>query len=250
MKMTLLEMTQSILSDMEDDEVNSISDTSSALSVAGVCVKCYYELVTELSLPGSNRFVKLEALSDVDHPNYLKLPDGYAKMWWFKYNDREVKYLNPWDFVKFVTNRDVGITVEDFGGANLKIDNTSHPLYWTSFDDVHIVLDSWNTEEDSTLQASKTSAYVEIEPTWSMEDDAYPDLPSRLFPTLLAKATARCFVSFKQVSNVKEDQAERRGIVRHQNDLSKANGPKPIDRLPNYAKPGRATFSRSSKRPS
>lgn len=247
-RMTLLEMTQNILSATEDDEVNSISDTSSSLSTAQVIIDCYYELVDELSLPGNDRFMELEAVSDPSRPNYLKLPDDYIALHWFKYNNQDVKYLSPWEFVRFVEKRDTGLDVVDFGGVTLKIDSLSAPRYWTSFDDKYLVLDSFNSEEDSTLQQSKTQAFVQVESDFRLADDSVPDMPNRLFPTLLSKAKARCFVAFKQVSNVKEDQAERRGLIRHQNDTIRTNGPRPIDRLPNYAKLGRTSRGRTPQR--
>lgn len=246
--MTLLEIVQDILSDMEDDEVNSISDTSSSESVARIVRTCYYELVDELSLPGNDRLMELEAVSDPNRPNYLKLPDDYIKLHWFKYNGQDVKYLSPWEFLRFIEKRDTGANVVDFGGVTLKIDDTSQPTYWTSFDDKYLVLDSFNKNEESTLQASKTQALVQLEFDFRLADDTVPDLPSRLFPTLLSKSKARAFVAFKQVSNVKEDQAERRGLVRHQNDRVRTNGPQPMDRLPNYAKQGRTSRRRTPQR--
>lgn len=247
-RMTLLDMTQNILTAMEDDEVNSISDSSSSLSVAQTVLDCYYELVDELSLPGNNRLMALEAVSDSDHPNYLKLPPTYTKLWWMRYNNKEVKYLSPWEFRRFLLERDTGVDITDFGGVKLKIDNQADPIYWTSFDDTYVVFDAWNTQTDSTMQQSKSEAFVEFEHDLSLEDEAIPDIPNRLFPTLLSKAKARCFVNFKQVSNVKEDQSERRGLVRHQNDMIRTNGPDPMDRLPNYAKRGRASRPRTPQR--
>lgn len=247
-KMTLLEMTQNILTDMEDDEVNSISDTSSSYSVAQVIINCYYELVDELSLPGNNRLIELEAVSDVSKPNYLKLPDSYTALHWFKYDGQDIRYLNPWEFLRFVEKRDTGQTVVDYGGVSMKIDNTTAPTYWTSFDDTYLVLDSFNSDVDSTLQQSKSQAFIQLESRFELTDDAIPDLPSRLFPTLLAKAKSWCFVNFKQVSNTKAEQTERRGLVRHQNDMVRTNGPKPMDRLPNYAKNGRSSRQRTPAR--
>lgn len=247
--MTLLEIVQDILSDMEDDEVNSISDTSSSESTARIVRTCYYELVDELNLPGNDRLVELEAVSDPNRPNYLKLPDSYIALHWFKYDNQDVRYLSPWEFLRFTENRGTGVDVVDFGGVTLKIDNTSQPTYWTSFDDKYIVLDSFDSGVDSTLQQSKTQAFVQVEFDFRLNDDTVPDLPSRLFPTLLSKAKARSFVAFKQVSNVKEDQAERRGLVRHQNDMIRTNGPRPMDRLPNYAKQGRTSRRRTPQRP-
>lgn len=155
-------------------------------------------------------------------------------MHWFKYNDQDVKYLSPWEFLRFIEKRDTGANVVDFGGVTLKIDDTSQPTYWTSFDDKYLVLDSFNKNEESTLQASKTQALIQLEFDFRLADDTVPDLPSRLFPTLLSKSKARAFVAFKQVSNVKEDQAERRVLFVTRTTVSEPTAPQPMDRLPNY----------------
>lgn len=239
MKRTLLEMTQNILSDMEDDEVNSIGDTSSSLSVAQVIQNCFYELVEELELPGFDRLMHLEALADEDKPNYLKLPDNFKFVHFIKYNDKDVKYMTPREFVDYVIKRDVGVEVEDFNGVTLKIDTTNDPTYWTTFDDTHVIFDAFNLDTESSLVESKSLAFVNVAPSFPLEDEAVPDLPTHLFSTLLAKAKAWCFVNFKQVSNTKAEQSERRGLVRHQNSQFRLNQRKPYNRTPNYGKPRR-----------
>jgi hypothetical protein len=41
-KMTLLEIVQDVLNDMDSDEVNSISDTVEATQIANICRSVYY----------------------------------------------------------------------------------------------------------------------------------------------------------------------------------------------------------------
>lgn len=231
-------MTQNILSSMEDDEVNSISDTVSSLSVAQIVVDCFYELVEELELPGFDNLVRLESLSDVTKPNYLKLPDNYKFIHFIKYNNKNVTFLEPLDFVSFMLKRDEGVSVKDFGGAKMKVKTDSDPTYWTTFDDTYIVFDSFNIDTESTLLESKSLAFVNIAPVFTLEDDSIPQLPVHLFSTLLAKARAVCFVDFKQVSNSKAEMSERRGIIRHQNALRRS-GKRTYYKNINYGKPRR-----------
>lgn len=248
-KQTLLELTQNILTAMEDDEVNSISDTVSSMSVAQTVIDCYNELVVELSLPGEQTLSQLESLSDVAHPNYLRMPDNVSKLLWVKYNNLTVSYVTPRFFFDFVIKRDEGVTVNDItSGVPMKISTTTAPTYWTSFDDEYIVFDSFDITLSSTLLTVNTAALIEKEHNLALSDASVPNLPSTLFPTLLSKSKARCFVNFKQVANTKEDQAERRGLVRHQNDMKRVAVEDPMDRLPNYAKPRRASYRRTSKR--
>lgn len=238
-KQTLLQMTQNILTAMDDDEVNSIGDTVSSLSVAQTIVDAFYELVDELELPGHDSLTRLQALSDVSKPNYLKLPDNFKEIHFVKYADQTVQYLNPQEFVEYVLKRDEGTEVTDFGGVVLKIKTDSDPTYWTTFDDENIVFDSYNSDVESTLVEPRSLVFANISPSLALEDDAIPDLPVHLFSTLLAKAKAWSFVNFKQVSNAKAEQSERRGLVRHQNAMFRSNQRRPYNRTPNYGKPKR-----------
>jgi hypothetical protein len=239
MKKTLLELTQDILSAMEDDEVNSIGDTVSAMGVAQVIQNVYDELVTQLDIPGSDYLTGLESLSDVDRPNYLKMPDNLKKIHWIKYNNKDVGYLTPKAFVDFLATRDEGNNVTDFGGVTFKITDDADPVYWTTFDDEYIVMDSFNSDDGSTLLTVKSTCWAQILPQLELDDSAIPKLPLSMFPTLLATAKGRCFVNFKQLANAAEDTASRKGLVRWQNDQFRGNQRKPYDRVPNYAKPRR-----------
>lgn len=239
MKKTLLELTQDILSSMEDDEVNSIGDTVSAMGVAQVIQNVYDELITQLDIPGSDYLTGLESLSDVDRPNYLKMPENLKKVHWIKYNNSDVKYLTPFEFIDFLVKRDEGVDVVDFGGVTMKIATDADPTYWTTFDDQYIVTDSFLIDDGSTLLTSKSICWAQVMPFLELDDSAIPSLPLSMFPTLLATAKARCFVHFKQVANASEEASSRKGLVRWQNDQFRGNQRKPYDRVPNYAKPRR-----------
>ena len=73
-KMTLLEMVQNIASALETDEVNSISDTTESLQIAEVIRETFDELFTNTDVPEHMGLVALESVSDLDSPNYLRIP--------------------------------------------------------------------------------------------------------------------------------------------------------------------------------
>ncbi len=233
---TLLEMTQDILSALEDDEVNSIGDTVSAFGVATVIQNCYDEMIVQMDIPGSDYLTTLESLSDVNRPNYLRMPQSLKKIHWIKYNAKDICYLTPREFVDYTIRRDEGIDVQDFNGVILKIKDDADPTHWTTFDDEYIVMDSFDSDEGSTLLSIKSIAWAQSIPTLPIDDDSVPDLPPHLAPTLLATAKARCFVHFKQVANSAEENAARKGLVRWQNDLHRDGRKK---KTPNYGKPRR-----------
>lgn len=87
MKPTLLEMTQNILSAMDSDEVNSISDTAESLQVARAIQQTYWNMLGKYDLPEHNTLIKLEASEDNTTPCLMYRPEGCTRIEWIKYYD-------------------------------------------------------------------------------------------------------------------------------------------------------------------
>jgi hypothetical protein len=230
MKRTLLNMTQSILSTIDGDAVNSISDTVESLQVAEQIKLAYFELIDELQLPANHDLITLEALSDTANPHLLRLPDNVSRLIYFKYDKRElpddpaqfddVVYKTPQEFVDLVNKRD-STSTEYFvwtnpNGVKLTIGKNAHPSYWTTFDDEHLLFDSYESAIDSSLQASKSQAYVEFRPVFEMQDDFIPDLPENMFSLLYSSAENRSFYNSKQRINPLGNRNESRNRTRAQ----------------------------------
>jgi len=223
-KLTLLEMTQDILSDMDSDNVNSISDTIESLQVAQIIETTYYEILSNRYWPHSTDLIRLEASGTASRPTHMKIPDVVTVVHWIKYDKREnvgdkkkllpVEYLTPLEFVEYTYSRDSEDSaiqeVTDPSNIVLLIRNDRAPTYWTSFDDEWVVMDAFDSSVDSTLQASKSVAHGEKEPTWTTSDSFVPDLPIHAFPFLLAEAKSVCFNTLKQAANPKAEQQATR----------------------------------------
>lgn len=228
-KLTLLEMVQDIMSDMTSDEVNSITDTVEALQVAQIIKTTYFELFSNIEIPELEALVSLEGLGDTARPNYLRIPENVDKVKWVAYDSRtndtssykRLDFLRPEEFADYTFSRS---GVEGFTQVDgFWIGTTASPRFWTSFDDLHIVFDSYDSEVDDTLQQSKNLAYVRKAYDFTMEDDFIPHIDSNLFPLLLAEAKSVSFNHLKGEPNPKEEQRARRQRVRVQNDLWRAN---------------------------
>lgn len=224
-KMTVLEMTQSILSDMDSDSVNSLSDTTEATQVADVIKQTYYHLITNENLLKHKRVSSLTALGDTDHPNYMKIPTNVSRIEVLKYDVREdpadkldyrdISYMLPEDFMDMVIARnseaDNVETITDFNGCPILVINDKAPEAWTTFDNNYVVFDSYNSNVEATLQQSKSMCYVTADPAWTDGDDDFiPDLDANMFPMLLNEAKSMCFINFKQMVNEKVEQYSRR----------------------------------------
>ena len=223
MKMTLLEMVQDILSEMESDEVNSIDDTPDSVQVAGIIKTCYYEQMSNREWPHLKKLMSLSHSGTVERPTHLLLPENVKELQYFAYesaqtqsavfNMREIKYIYPDEFLRRAAgmNRETQNVrlITDFGGTKFVIRDNAPPTYWTSFDDKYLVCDSYDSDYDDALQASKTQAICVVMPKWETRDDFVPDLPIDAFAGLLAEAKSTAFFVAKQMMN---DKAEQKAV--------------------------------------
>ena len=222
-KMSLLEMTQDILSDMDSDEVNSINGSVESLQVAQIIKTTYYNIIDGKDFPWLRELFQLDASATNLKPVYLKLPETVIDIDWVKYNCRKVTdtkdqykkiiYKTPEDFLEIIDVRnsnDENIqVVVDNSGIKLNIFNDRAPTYFTSFDDEVLVFDAYDKDIDDTLQNAKSQCYGKRSVTFIMSDTFIPDLPVQMFSYLLSEAKSVCFATLKQMANVKAEQASQ-----------------------------------------
>lgn len=246
MRLTLLEMTQDILSSMDSDEVNSINDTAEALQVATAIKTTYRDIISRSNLPENFEMFELNASLDPAKPTVMYRPQGALSILWLKYdtqlygdtesNMTKLQYLEPATFtdqvftykdqnqndvVRYYLNGPNTSSVEIVGL------NNKPPSFWTSWDDETIIFDSYDKEVDDTLKKSKSLAYGEWEPTFLMEDTFIPDLDPRHFSLLFNESKAWCFAELKQTTHEKAERQSRKGWItlQHQKQSLPADYP-------------------------
>jgi hypothetical protein len=239
-RQTLLELTQNILNATDGDEVNSIGDTTESMQVAEVIRETYYDIITGVDIPRKAGIIRLDASIDPDQPHIMTCPSDAEVIEWIKYNGKIVQYLTPLAFVNHVALQENGGT--QYGDFFILTDRD--PEFYTSFDDETLIFNSFNSQEDSTLQQSKTLCWGQKVLPFEMEDSFVPILPANMFSRLLSEAKAVCFINYKQVANTKEEQRARRQLVRGQNERYKSGKLRPIDRLPDYGRSSPRIVSR------
>lgn len=242
MKKTLLEIVQDILDALDYDEVNSIDDTIQSAQVASIIENCYWGMISKRDWAHLRKLFQLESVGSVSKPVYLKLPERTTKVESIKYKTalgtfREIKYKNPDEFLyicnhRFPSNPSVAV-VSDFSGVQLNILKDAEPSYWTSFDDVYVVFDSFDEEVETTVQASNTQCLGYITPVWSNVDDFIPDLPIEAFPALFEEAKSTASLNLKQMV----DQKAENNSMKQQRRLSQ-NAWRAHDQMvyPNYGR--------------
>ena len=230
MRTTLLSMVQSILSDMDSEDVNSISDTVEAQQIASVIQDTYFNLISAREIPEHKQMLQLTSLSDSQKPTHFRYPNNTKEVEVLFYNTAtsgstytEVYFLEPIDFLNRVDETATGVLqVETVAGeVPVFVYTDRMPKYYTSFDDDNIIMDAYNSSIETTLQTSKSRAYGTIYPTFSITDDFEPDLDDTMLPYLLAESKSTCFSLFKSGSDPKVEQAARRLKSYVQNDMYK-----------------------------
>lgn len=215
-QMTLLEITQDILSDLDSDEVNSINDTVEATQVANTVRSVYEHLIDTRDW---GHLYSLYPLDSTAIPTVLSLPTNVTEVLWLRYNKKkttdandryeEVKYKLPEDFINLCNKRNSSdATVEQvtIGGVTLNVLNNVAPTYYTSFDNDTIVCDSYDSTVDGVLQTSKTQAYGKRLPVFVLDDSHIPDLPVNAFALLVNESKSACSLKFKQAPDQKAEQ--------------------------------------------
>lgn len=224
MKLTLLEIVQDILNDMDADNVNSIDDTIESQQVAQIVKTCYYEISANRNWPHQKKLITPQSSSTLDRPTYIRIPVEVKEIEWIKYNKhkedstqveyRDVRYLDPFSFLTMTharnSNSDDVQVCFDLGGTPLLVYNNRAPAYWTSFDDDWIVFDSYDKSVDDTIKSSKVQIYAYASKPWETTDDFVPDLPAEAFPALVEEAKSTAFIALKQMANQKAEQKASR----------------------------------------
>jgi len=242
MRKTLLDIVQSILNDMDSEAVNSISDTVEAQQVASVVEDVFYNIIAAREIPEHKQLLQVTSLSSSARPTHFLYPTNTKEIERLFYNIgtsganwSEIYFVEPIDFLNRMDEQATGVLVvtDVLGGTPLYIRNDRMPSYYTSFDDDHIVMDSYNVSVESTLQQHKTRAYGTVYPTFSQTDDFEPDLDEAMLQYLLAEAKATAFSLFKSGSDPKVEQAARRLKSYVQNDMYKT---KKANKRPMYGR--------------
>ena len=228
MKRTLLQIVQNILSDMDSEDVNSISDSIEAEQIASVVRDVYYNMVSTRMIPEHQELIRLVSLSNSARPTHFQVPESVKRIDFLRYNIsttngtefKEIEYIEPLVFLALNRDGDNVDTVYDVNGNTpILVRNNKMPDYYTSFDDLHIVMDSYDSNVDNILAESKTQALGHKVPDFSINDNFTPDLDEVLFPYLIAESKSTCFSLFKSGVDQKIEQAARRQKSYMQSDM-------------------------------
>lgn len=224
MAQTLLDIVSDILSDINGDYVDSISDTDEAMQVAQIVKTTYLAMMSNRNWPHTARAINITPFSNNLLPTHATLPENVKEVISIFYDvrrggqtrmeSRQIRYLEPDDFLRRTNSRnsdDLNCDVVlDPSGVKFLILRNKSPEYYTSFDDSTIVFDSYDSSADSSIQASKALVRAYTIPPFEMRNDFVPDLPSEAFAALIEEAKSKAMFRLKQTQDIKAEQEANR----------------------------------------
>lgn len=246
-KLTLLEIVQDVLNDLNSDQVAGVNDTVESTQIAQIAKTVYFDLMEQKKWPHLNAMFTLDNPSNTSMVVAMLLPENVKHVDKILYNSKltadaddlwkEIKYLHPDEFIEHVskfkssasTTTTYSLFVENAGGevvtnVSLMCQNNRAPTHYTSFDDSLIVFDAFDSNLDTRIIASKTQVYGERTPSWSHTSSSVPDLPAKSFPMYLSEVKSKAFVVLNQEANAKEEQNARRHRYWQSREKWRVNG--------------------------
>ena len=228
MEYTVLQIVQKVLSAMNSDFCSSIEDegvTEEALQVAEIVKDTYTHLLLTRDIKTKQSIIILDVLSDVTKPTYLQFTDDIIRIEQFSYKDstgayKKLYWKEPLEFINHYSNLDPSgtstnlVSCVDFSGITFKIAKDKDPQYWTTLDNHHIILDSFDNTVESSIQASKTLAYGEFIPEFKLEDAFIPNIAPAHFPLLISASKVAASSNLKRnIDAVEADRMKKQLMV-------------------------------------
>lgn len=253
-KQTILDICQTVLSSLDSDNVNSISDTEESLQVVSIIKDVYFDFIQRIGFPEHKSLFELEPSGDPDKPTLMYRPSNVKNLDFVKYDKREslsddilfqeICNLDLKDFFDLMyglksTEDNVITFTHTIEGSSITIlgKNDVHPKYWSSFDDETLIFDSYFSSLDTTLQKTKSLCWGTLEPDFDLIDTFTPDLDSQQFPTFIQEVKEQAFLELKQMPNSLASRKARKGnIVLQKQKRALPTEVNELSRLPNYGR--------------
>lgn len=252
---SLLDIVQRVLSSMDGDEVNSISDTTESLQVATCAEVVYNDIIQDSDLPEIFQLFSLQASTVPSAPIVMYRPPNIETVNWVKYQ-RTLEgdttgqlywtMLQPIRIEEFLKRQDgLSLDASDVSQMNLVLPNTTleilyyndrSPDYYTTFDDHTILFNCIDTAVDTTLQSSKTLCYGQFSTQFLKIDGFVPSFDSQVHQIWLHETKALASAEMRQVTNNKAEKAARKSWIKLQDDKPAINTGSYYKQYPNYGR--------------
>jgi hypothetical protein len=221
---TLIETINDVLRATKSFPVATWNDTDESRNVAYIVRRQLNQLIKKYpDAPSLKKIRELVAFADASFPTSFNIPDRVEDIYWIKYLQdsqyKEVHYMEPKVFIDRADMEDTTATNVQtivINSVEVPIFNDRYPKYWTTFDNSVIIMDGFKSSVDTTLQESKSQAYVREKYEFAFENTYELPLDERLHSVLLEECISSAYVEFKGSVNPKAEAQARRGRILEQ----------------------------------
>lgn len=153
MKLSLLQLTQNILSALNSDQVNSIGDTPESLQVAECIKTSYLNMQGRYDLPEHNQLFQLNPSTYPPSPVLMTKPDGVNRIEWIKYYNAQG--LSTAENSNFIHDLNVDLNAVEDTAVNTPVGYADIRILDPK--DFIEMVNSFNTQEDDVSTFTLTT---------------------------------------------------------------------------------------------
>lgn len=220
MRYTNYEMLKSIARAINSDEVDTLDETLESLDILeimsrtldDICSRRYWEFMKD----------KVAQLEAGTHAVELSIPDAVVHIQTLRYNTvngwKTLTYLEPDHFMRRLQEKPASYDTVVINGVEIYPSNTDDPTYYTSFDEVNLVFDAYDSSVDASgLDYTKTYLQGIVKPTFNFAEnsDAITQaIPELMFNYWLWEAISVASVELREITNNRAERSARRAYIR------------------------------------
>lgn len=233
-KKTVLQFVQEIGDAITSDEIDTLDESVEATSIATILKQTYEEVISRKSWKFLKGRVRVfDARTSTLKCNLL-IPADVTRLECVKYKDtngkpQELTFLEPCDFVDKLMQRNPLLdnveTITNADGVDLYIANDTPPRYYTSFDEVEVTLDAYETTKSDGVVPQDSVIIATVIPVVDFTDPgATLPVPERMDTLILNESIATANYRLRQTADPRSER-----LARRQNISLRENEPKTRD---------------------
>lgn len=251
-KRTILELVQQLGEGIDSDEIDSLQETEEVARIENVLKQTTQEILDRKTwefMKGKVRQLDVRTVGSTEL-NTLTIPADVTRIDCLKYKDdtgkfRELVYMEACEFVQLLQSRDAteaNITaIINADGVALNVDTTKAPQNWTSFDEVTITFDAYDSTAGTGNLIADSVIIADVMPVTDFTDPAAVlNIPERMETLVFNEALVTCNYRLRQTADPRADRvARRQGISLRENEHKTKQDGKKVKRYGRQTRSGR-----------
>ena len=228
-KRTILKLIQELGAGLGSDEIDSLDETIEASDIMTILEQTYQEVLNRKTWEFMKGHIR-QLDADATYANVLAIPDDVIKIEKITYRDTtgkfaDVQYLSAEEFMMIVQSRNTvnaNITaINNADGVAINVRTDATPAYWTSFDEVTVTFDSFDSSVAAENLATDSVIISDVMPVTDFTNPAgVLNIPERMETLVFNEALSTCNYRIRQTADPRTDRiARRQGISLRRNEI-------------------------------